>query len=137
MAHVHYLKIEGRNAGFFVLLALLGALIATGLGAAQYMEHQGHWVTGMNNQIIWGTPHVFAVFLIVAASGALNVASIASVFGKVMYKPLAPLSALLAFALLLGGLTVLMLDLGRADRLIVAMTYYNLKSVFAWNVVLY
>ena len=40
------------------------------------MEHQGHYVTGMNNQIVWGMPHVFAIFLIVAASGALNVASI-------------------------------------------------------------
>jgi len=29
------------------------------------------------------------------------------------------------------------LDLGRADRLIVAMTSYNFKSVFAWNILLY
>jgi molybdopterin-containing oxidoreductase family membrane subunit len=137
MAHVHYLKIEGRSAGFFALLALLAALIATGLGAALYMEHNGHWVTGMSNQIIWGTPHVFAVFLIVAASGALNVASIASVFGRQLYKPLARLSGLLAIALLVGGLAVLVLDLGRPERLIVAMTYYNFKSIFAWNIILY
>jgi molybdopterin-containing oxidoreductase family membrane subunit len=61
----------------------------------------------------------------------------ASVFGKTDYKPLAPLSGLLAIALLLGGLTVLMLDLGRPDRLIVAMTYYNFKSIFALNIFLY
>ena len=101
------------------------------------MEHHGHIVTGMTNQIVWGVPHVFAVFLIVAASGVLNVASIASVFGKKFYKPLAPLSGLLAIAMLAGGLMVLMLDLGRADRLIVAMTYYNFKSIFALNVFLY
>ena len=137
MAHAHYLKIEGRSIGFFALLALLGALVAIGVGAAQYMEHQGHWVTGMNNQVIWGTPHVFAVFLIVAASGALNVASIASVFGRQLYKPLSRLSALLAVALLIGGLAVLVLDLGRPERLIEAMTYYNFKSIFAWNIILY
>ena len=137
MAHAHYLKIEGRSICFFALLALLGALIVIGVGAAQYMEHQGHWVTGMNNQIIWGTPHVFAVFLIVAASGALNVASIASVFGRQLYKPLSRLSALLAIALLIGGLAVLVLDLGRPERLIEAMTYYNFKSIFAWNIILY
>jgi molybdopterin-containing oxidoreductase family membrane subunit len=101
------------------------------------MEHHGHHVTGMSNQIVWGTPHVFAVFLIVAASGALNVASVASVFGRAMYKPLARLSALLAIALLIGGLGVLLLDLGRPDRLIVAMTHYNFKSIFAWNIFLY
>jgi molybdopterin-containing oxidoreductase family membrane subunit len=101
------------------------------------MEHNGHWVTGMNNQVVWGTPHVFAVFLIVAASGALNVASIGSVFGKKIYKPLAPLSGLLSLALLVGGLLVLVLDLGQPTRLIVAMTTYNFKSIFAWNIYLY
>ena len=137
MAHVLYRQIEGRSGGFYALLALLGALVAIGLGAAWYMEHNGHVVTGMTNQIVWGTPHVFAVFLIVAASGALNVASIASVFGRSLYKPLSRLSGLLAIALLAGGLAILVLDLGRPDRLIVAMTYYNFKSIFAWNIFLY
>ena len=81
---------------FVALLALLGVVVAGGLGAAWYMEHEGHYVTGMSNQIVWGTPHVFAVFLILAASGALNVASLASVFGRELYKPLARLSGLLA-----------------------------------------
>ena len=35
------------------------------------------------------------------------------------------------------GLIVLVLDLGRPDRLIVAMTTFNFKSIFAWNVFLY
>ena len=129
--------IEGNSAGYYSLMAVLGALIALGLGSAYYMEHQGHHVTGMTNQIVWGMPHIFAVFLIVAASGALNVASISSVFNKTAYKPLAPLSGLLAASLLIGGLIILVLDLGRPDRLIVAMTYYNFKSIFAWNIFLY
>lgn len=131
-----FTQIEGGK-GFYSLLVLLGAFILAALGAVAYMEHNGHWVTGMNNQIVWGMPHVFAIFLIVAASGALNVASIGSVFGKKMYKPLAPLSGLLAIALLVGGLMVLVLDLGRPDRLIIAMTHYNFKSIFAWNIILY
>ena len=137
MARIHYREIEGRSGGYYLLLGALGALILGGIGAAWYMEHHGHIVTGMTNRIVWGTPHVFAVFLIVAASGALNVASIASVFGRDLYKPLARLSGLRALTLLAGGLAVLVLDLGRPDRLIVAMTYYNFKSIFAWNVFLY
>jgi Ni/Fe-hydrogenase subunit HybB-like protein len=77
---------------------------------------------------------VFAIFMIVAASGVLNVASIGSVFGQPAYKPRAPLSGLLCIALLAGGLMVLMLDLGRPERMIVAATHYNFTSVFAWNV---
>ncbi len=122
---------------FYALLALGGLLVLVGLGSAHYMETHGHVVTGMNNHVVWGLPHVFAIFMIVAASGVLNVASIGSVFGQPAYKPRAPLSGLLCLALLAGGLMVLMLDLGRPDRLIVAATHYNPTSVFAWNVLLY
>ncbi|MEW8363234.1 MAG: NrfD/PsrC family molybdoenzyme membrane anchor subunit [Candidatus Thiodiazotropha sp.] len=138
MSKMYYRELYcGSPVRFWMGLTLLGAIIAVGLGAAYYMEHQGHWVTGMSNQIVWGLPHVFAIFLIVAASGALNVASIGSVFGGPLYKPLGRYSALLAIGLLVGGLIVLVLDLGRPDRLIVAMTEYNFKSIFAWNVILY
>ncbi|MBT3239248.1 MAG: polysulfide reductase NrfD [Rhodospirillaceae bacterium] len=137
MKDVTYTELNARGMGFYATLACVGAVVVIGLLSAWYMEHNGHFVTGMNNQIAWGMPHVFAVFLIVAASGALNVASIGSVFGRLVYKPLARLSGLLAISLLVGGLTVLMLDLGRPDRLIVAMTNYNFKSIFALNIFLY
>lgn len=122
---------------YWLLFGGLSLFVVFGALAWNFMHHHGHVVTGMDNQIVWGLPHVFAVFLIVAASGALNVASIASVFNQKMYKPLAPLSAVLALALMLGGLLVLVLDLGRSDRLIVAMTHFNFKSMFTWNVFLY
>ena len=137
MSTITYREIDGGNKGFYAVLCGLGVLILIGLASAWWMESQGHHVTGMSNQIVWGMPHVVAVFLIVAASGALNVASIGSVFGRTPYKPLARLSGLLAIALLIGGLAVLVLDLGRPDRLIVAMTTYNFKSIFAWNIFLY
>jgi molybdopterin-containing oxidoreductase family membrane subunit len=126
---------DTRN--YWLLIVLGGLVTAVGLAAAHYMGQHGHIVTGMNNQVVWGLPHVFAIFMIVAASGVLNVASIGSVFGQPVYKPRAPLSGLLCIALLAGGLMVLMLDLGRPERLVVAATHYNFKSVFAWNVFLY
>ncbi|OJW58798.1 MAG: molybdopterin oxidoreductase [Thiobacillus sp. 65-1059] len=137
MASITFREVEGSSPKYWMLFGFLGLFVLFGALAWNYMHHHGHVVTGMDNQIVWGLPHVFAVFLIVAASGALNVASIASVFNKPMYKPLAPLSAVLSLALLLGGLLVLVLDLGRSDRLIVAMTNFNFKSMFTWNVFLY
>ena len=137
MASITFREVEGSSPKYWMLLGFLGLFVLFGALAWNTMHHHGHVVTGMDNQIVWGLPHVFAVFLIVAASGALNVASIPAVFNKRMYKPLAPLSAVLSLALLLGGLLVLVLDLGRSDRLIVAMTNFNFKSMFTWNVFLY
>lgn len=122
---------------FWALLAAGGLVVLIGLAAAHYMELHGHVVTGMDNQVIWGLPHVFAIFMVVAASGVLNVASVGSVFGQPVYKARAPLSGVLSIAMLSGGLMVLMLDLGRPERIIVAATHYNFTSVFAWNVLLY
>jgi len=135
MQRTTFAHLESR---YFYSLAAACAMVA-GIGylASHYMEEHGHIVTGMNNSIVWGIPHVFAIFMIVAASGVLNVASIGSVFGKAVYKARAPLSGLLCIGLLAGGLAVLMLDLGRPDRFIVAATHYNPTSVFAWNVLLY
>ena len=137
MKKLHFLEVEGNSLGYYAFLGLFSLIALIGILAAYYMEHNGHWVTGMSNQVIWGTPHVFAIFLIVAASGALNVASISSVFAKTAYKPLARLSGILAISLLSGGLVVLLLDLGRPDRLIVAMTQFNFVSIFTWNIFLY
>ncbi len=131
-----YIVVEFSKATFIYGI-VASIFIALGLFSFVTLEHEGHWLTGMNNQIVWGLPHVFAIFLIIAASGILNIASISSVFNIKIYKSLGRLSALLAICLLTGGLIVLVLDLGRPDRLIVAMTTFNFKSIFAWNIFLY
>ncbi len=135
MQSTSFSRLESRY--FYAFAAACAMVAGIGYLASHYMEEHGHIVTGMNNTIVWGMPHVFAIFMIVAASGVLNVASIGSVFGKAVYKARAPLSGLLCIGLLAGGLMVLMLDLGRPDRFIVAATHYNPTSVFAWNVLLY
>ena len=137
MEVTRFSSIDANSLRYWALLGTLALATLIGVLAAHHMDVEGHHITGMNNQIVWGFPHVAAIFLIVAASGALNVASISSVFGKAAYKPLTRLSGLLAIALLVGGLAILVLDLGRPDRLIVAMTKYNFKSIFAWNIFLY
>lgn len=137
MKKIHFSEWGIDSPRYWGMLAVLGAIVAAAGLAVFYMEHNGHWVTGMTNQVVWGMPHVFAIFLIVAASGALNVASIGTAFGKKVYKPLGRLSGLLAITLLAGGLAVLVLDLGQPGRLLIAMTHYNFKSIFAWNIYLY
>jgi len=137
METTRFSSIDAKSLQYWILLGGLALATLVGVLAAHHMDLEGHHISGMSNQIVWGFPHVAAIFLIIAASGALNVASISSVFGKTDYKPLARMSGLLAIALLVGGLAILVLDLGRPDLLIVAMTKYNFKSIFAWNIFLY
>jgi molybdopterin-containing oxidoreductase family membrane subunit len=135
MSSVSYNRNETRN--FYALAAVGLFIIFLGYLGMHSMEEHGHIVSGMNNKIVWGLPHVFAIFMIVAASGVLNIGTIGSVFGHVPYKLRTPLAGIIAIGLLSGGLAVLMLDLGRPDRIIIAATYFNPTSVFAWNIFLY
>jgi molybdopterin-containing oxidoreductase family membrane subunit len=137
MAKASFRTLDEQGPLLWSMVGVHVALLAAGLFSALYMEERGHIVTGMSNQIVWGTPHVFAVFLIVAASGALNVASFSSVFNRLAYKPYARLSGILAVSLLAGGLMVLVVDLGRPERVFLAVTHNNFKSIFAWNIYLY
>ncbi|MEE9327942.1 MAG: NrfD/PsrC family molybdoenzyme membrane anchor subunit [Cocleimonas sp.] len=133
-----YSEVKNNGMGYWGILGLFGLIVLGGAAAFLHMHHHGHHVTGMNNQIVWGMPHVFAIFLIVAASGAANIATIGTVFGKTVYKPLGRLSAFLAASLLIGGLLVLLLDLGSLHHVIeMAKGYINFKSIFAWNIILY
>ena len=131
-------EVKNNGIGYWGILGLFGLLVLGGAGAFFYMHHHGHHVTSMDNQVVWGMPHVFAIFLIVAASGAANIATIGTVFGKKIYQPLGRLSAFLAAALLIGGLLVLLLDLGSIHHVIeMGKGHLNFKSIFAWNMILY
>lgn len=126
-----------KDAGFYSSLGFLGLGVLAGIIATYYMADAGHVVTGMSNRIAWGLPHVFAMFLILAATGALTAASIAAVVGRKIYQPVARFSCVVAFALLAGGLSVILLDLGRPDRLMEVLPSLNFKSIFSWNIIVY
>ncbi|NQU56384.1 MAG: polysulfide reductase NrfD [Rhodospirillales bacterium] len=130
-------EMTGPDRNYNVLMIGLLAGVGVGLLSAFNMETAGHHITGMSNRIVWGLPHVFAVFLILTAAGAINPASIASIMGRKMYQPLARLSAVLAASLLAGGLMILVLDLGRPDRLIRSIPILNFDSIFALNIFVY
>jgi Ni/Fe-hydrogenase subunit HybB-like protein len=132
-----FATIEGRSPGYFKLLAVMGLLLLLGGAAFVYIELNGHGVTGMNNSVVWGLPHIFAISLLVMASGSLNLGSMSTIFAVKHFKQFGRFSAFLAIVLLAGGLTVLTLDLGRPDRMLLIMLHMNFTSMFTWNVFLY
>ena len=64
MASLRYRPYSFKNKSLVWALLLSVIMLFAGLSAAWYMESHGHIVTGMDNQIVWGLPHVFAVFFV-------------------------------------------------------------------------
>ena len=135
---VSYAELDNTGVKYWAIFSAFAILFLIGIGAFNYIHHYGHYVTGMDNQVVWGMPHVFAIFLILSASGAANIATLGTVFKIPIYQAQGRLSLLLAASLLIGGLVVILLDLGRIDHVIeMAKGALNFSSVFAWNVILY
>ncbi|WP_130471664.1 NrfD/PsrC family molybdoenzyme membrane anchor subunit [Candidatus Magnetaquicoccus inordinatus] len=132
-----FAAIKGDSQGYWKLLLGMGALLMLGGLAFIYIEVNGHGVTGMNNTVVWGLPHIFAISLLVMASGSLNLGSMSTIFAVKHFKQFGRFSAFLAIVMLAGGLAVLVLDLGRPDRMLLVMMHMNFRSMFTWNVFLY
>jgi len=52
MKKIHLEQIQGNSINYMGLIALLGVFVLGAVGAMLYMEHEGHWVSGMDNQIV-------------------------------------------------------------------------------------
>ncbi|ABM62726.1 NrfD/PsrC family molybdoenzyme membrane anchor subunit [Halorhodospira halophila] len=118
--------------------ALAGAGLLTLIGAAAglYLIVAGHHLTGMGQQVVWGWPHVVAIGLILAGSGAFALAALAPTTLGHPGEPWARLGTVAAAALLIGGLAVLSLDLGSPQRILPPLEL-NLMSSFSRNLFLY
>ena len=128
----------GREHPYQWLTALAGAALLALGGAASglYLITAGHHVTGMDNQVVWGLPHVFAIALILAGSGAFGIAALAPRLAGPLGHPWGRLGTAAAIALLLGGLAILLLDLGSPQRILAAV-WLNPLSSFSRNIALY
>lgn len=137
MEKIKYTTIEGNSTRFYIFLGVLSLLTLCGVWASYRMFHEGHSITGMTNSVPWGFPIVMSIYLIGLSAGSLVLSALASVFGKAEFKIFARIAAVLAALLLVGGLLSIILDWGRPDRLIVPFLYFNPRSMFSLNGILY
>ncbi|HJM82094.1 MAG TPA: NrfD/PsrC family molybdoenzyme membrane anchor subunit [Nitrospinota bacterium] len=137
MAKTKYTKIDGSSKEYWGLFGITGFLALLAPLSALYIFVNGHHVTGMTNQVPWGLPIVMAVYLIGASAGSLVLSAMSSVFGKKEFKPFSRMAALLAILLIIAALMAIILDWGRPDRLMLPFFYFQPRSMFSLNAILY
>jgi molybdopterin-containing oxidoreductase family membrane subunit len=129
--------IEGNSRGFWLLASFLGLIVLGGAWASLSMELKGHHITGMTNQIPWGMPIVMAVYLIGLSAGSLVLSALSSVFGVAEFKPFSRIAASLAVILIISALLAIILDWGRPERIFLPFFYFQPRSMFSLNGILY
>lgn len=126
----------GRSPGMGLLLGLAGAVI-TGAFVVWQLVSQGHAAYNANSiGLMWGLPIVTYDFFLMTSAGLALVASAWTVFGVQSFEPLARRALWLAFAMLVGGVAALFLELGNPLRSLYAIPLnFQFKSPLFWKVI--
>jgi len=135
-----FVNLEGKSRGFKIALAVLAILALGGLISFIISYIYGHQTFGGSNNVPWGMPIVFLIYLIGLSAGSLILSSLTYVFGREEFRPIARAAVFLAIVLILGALIFIAVDLGRPEkfwRLFMFFYMNNMTSMFAINGVLY
>ncbi len=127
-------EIAGKQLGI-MLLALIGLLIAGGM-AVNNLLTEGHAAYNTDNLgLFWGFPIVIYDYFLLTSTGLAMIASMALIFGGEDYRPIIRRALWLALAGLIGGVAVLMMELGHPLRALWAIPFsFAFSSPLYWKV---
>ena len=117
--------------------AWVGTLLAVmGVGAVAFVYQfmNGLTVTGMRNTVMWGQYILFFMFFVGLSAGGLIVASAGRLFGIKAFKPITRLAVLEATVAVILAATFILPDLGRPERVINILLYFNPTSPMVWDI---
>lgn len=106
-----------------------------GVAAWIYQLMNGLAVTNMRNSFDWGLYIAAFAFLVGIAAGGLIISSSVYLFNIEKLKPFTRLASLSAFASILGAGVMVLIDMGRIDRLYNLLLHPNLRSPLVWDVI--
>lgn len=121
------------------LLAVSALVLIGTFGFALYnLVTVGHASFNTSSTLPWGQPISTYLYFALASSGLGLVASLALVFGFKSYYPIVKRSIFLAFIILISGMAVLAMELGRPFRMLVAIPLnLQIQSAMFWMGVFY
>lgn len=127
-------EIAGKQLGI-MLLALIGLLIAAGMAVNNLLVESHAAYNTSNLGLFWGFPIVVYDYFLLTSTGLAMVASMALIFGGEDFRPIIRRALWLALAGLLGGVAVLMMELGHPLRALWAIPFsFAFSSPLYWKV---
>ncbi len=123
------------NKAWYLKVALLSLFILFGLYALVIQVVDGHIVTGMRDNVVWGVYIInFIFFLGLSYAGAL----ISCIFhlGRIQWgKPMIRMLEIMAVTSLIVAPIYIILCIGRPDRLFNLFFYARIQSPITWDVI--
>ena len=119
--------------GYYLLVAVLVAVVALGAYAWSRQLTVGLGVTGMNTPAYWALYIVNFVFFIGISAGGIMVAAVVHALGIERFRGLARMAEVVAITALILAAVAITLDLGRPDRVFLLVRYARWGSPLIWD----
>ena len=120
---------------FYAFVAFLLAVIAWAAYAYFVQLRDGLIVTGLRNYIFWGIYMTNFVFFIGISHAGTLISAILRVTGAEWRRPITRMAeAITVFALMIGG-PMILIDMGRPDRIFNLLQYGRLQSPILWDLI--
>src|SRR5450759_585514 len=118
---------------FYAWVGFLGTILLVGLVAFIQQLRHGLIVTGMRDQISWGIYITDFVFFIGISHAGTLISAILRVTNTGWRTPITRMAeAVTVFALCIGG-PMVMIDMGRPDRMLNLFRYGRIQSPIIWD----
>jgi len=128
-------QIERTSFVQAIWLFFLVAVVALGFYALYVQIAEGHEVTGMRDNVVWGIYIVnFIFFMGVSYAGAL-ISGTLHLFRAEWRKPIIRMAEFITIIALLIGPCYILLCIGRLDRLQYLVFYGRIQSPITWDVI--
>lgn len=115
------------------LMAVLGALMLVGVGAALVVFVKGLGVTNLTNLVPWGLWISIDLSAIALSAGAFSVSALAYLLRRKELEPVARTAVFVGFIGYSMAMMMLVLDIGRPDRFWHGFVFWNIHSPL-WEV---
>lgn len=128
-------QLEKTSATFYIWVLFLLGLIGWGVYAFVAQVTEGHIVTGMRDNVVWGIYIVnFIFFMGMSYAGAI-ISGALHLFRTEWRKPIIRMAEYLAIISLLIGPGYILLCIGRLDRLHYLAIFGRIQSPITWDVI--
>lgn len=94
-------------------------------------------ITNLSSVTPWGAWIAFYIFFVGLSAGSFLLSSLIYVFGMKEYERIGRAALLTAIVCMIAALTFVLMDLGRPERMLNAIIYWNVTSALAWEVHFY
>ncbi len=120
--------------GFKIWVGSLLTIIAVSIWAYTIQFQDGLGVTGMRDYVSWGLYIASFVFFVATALVGMLISAVVGLLGQKWIIPISRISEMIALAFVMMAGVVIVVDMGRPDRLLNLFIHGRFQSPIVWDV---